>query len=848
MKAALILTGKYIKKHLRQCVGIVLCIALFSGGILAALLFRGSADATSRQRYLDRHGSYAAVVYGADLEKLEENRELLEQDACAVIGVLGSVQVEDVNPADYPYLGRMDETAMRLAGVPLLSGRLPENSEEIAVEESTLYKLRLEETLGQTVTLTVTTPEGTLVKQYRLVGITKDYIGRMSLSDTQRLGIQGIGEPIQLPGVFVGGAEGELQSANVLCSAKEQMHLFGGHPLENLYYQTEDPTQIAEMQKANAITLFLILLFTAVIVIGVYNVAELSVKARERYIGVMRCVGMTKGQAFLLLFYQGIGLLVCSLLLGAALGVGFLYGALGLLNTLGQTYLARIDASAFLFFAILVCASVLLAFLIQGVKLRKKAPLEYGKPRAKPSKKKHDFTNQLSVLWSDATARTYRHQNRLSILLTAVCVMIAVFGSFLAEQIPREMYQSSLNYYQNIDYDLGIYGGVASKTSFYTIFPRNIGITPAGLERIKETEGLEVEYASIELTSKHFLLIPEQTDSAFLRQAKEENFFENDLTPFVIQEVGGKAGDSLAEARSLMGIDAGTLEALKSTVKEGEIHPQAFFDGKEIITTAPNLKVGDELTVITVLLPEGSTQEKINGEITVIPRQVRVSAVLDPKKIPEPQKKILQNPYLLMSSGPILREDPLAKYDTIYIRYTGEDKNSEKSLRAEKVVKQVAAQSKGAKLINSIQDKRDLQKDMQFYRNNCLAIVGFLLVVILLTLFLTTQIKVNTSLRSYLLMRAVGLDLPTLRRLLAWEVTRLNIRGILIGGVAGFAACTILAKRSFLPTLDIFLKTLLPVYLLVGLVIVLIGVAVAFLTAKKLLKKSVAKFLSDVDY
>lgn len=848
MNASLKLTGKYVGKHLRQCIGVVLCISLLAGGVLAALLFRTCAAATSEQRARERHGSYAAVVYDADLSKIEENKKLLDSGACAVTGILGSVAIEDVNARDYPYIGTMNEAAMRLAGVPLLTGRLPENGGEIAVEESTLYKLRLEETLGQTVTLQVYTQDGVQTKSYKLVGITGDYITRMSMSDTQQLGIQGVGEPIRLPGIFVGGTEGALQAANVLCADAGQMDRFGGHPLLNSYYEVKDPIQIEDQKKADAATLLLILLFTVVIVIGVYNAAELSVKARERYIGVMRCIGMTRGQAAGLLLCQGAGLAACSLALGAGLGVGFLYAAVGLLRALGQDYLVRFDASAFLYFALLVCGAILLAFFSHSRRLRKKAPLDYGKPSAKPVKKKHAFSSSFPALWGEASAHAYRHQNRLTVLLTAVCVAAAVFGSFVAELIPRNMYQSSFDYYQSTDYYLCVYGAVASESTFYVGFPRNLGITQAGLERIQNTEGLEVDFASAERTSKHFFLVPEGTENAFLQQARRDYYFENKLTPDVLEQAGAGEGDCLAEADSMMGIDRGTLEKLTDAVIDGKIDPEAFAAGKEVITTAPNLQVGDELTVVTVVLPEGSTQEYVNGEIKVVCDRVRVSAVLDPQKIPGPEKVTLQNPSLLMSSERIFEEDPLAKYDALYIRYTGEDKNSEESLEAEKVIKQVAAQSNGVLVQNLIQNKRDYQNDIRFYRNNCLGVVGFLLLVVLMTLLLTTQIKVNTSLHSYLLMRAVGLDLSTLRRLLFREALRLNINGILAGGVVGFAVCAIIASKNFQPTIDIFLRTLLPVFLLVSAVLIAIGALVAIFTAKRLLKKSVAKHLSDVSY
>lgn len=848
MNASLKLTGKYVGKHLRQCIGVVLCISLLAGGVLAALLFRTCAAATSEQRARERHGSYAAVVYDADLSKIEENKELFDTGACAVTGILGSVAIEDVNARDYPYIGTMNEDAMRLAGVPLLAGRLPENSDEIAIEESTLYKLRLEETLGQTVTVQVHTPEGVQTKSYKLVGITGDYITRMTMSDTQQLGIQGVSEPIRLPGIFVGGTEGALQAANVLCADAGMMDRFGGHPLLNGYFEVKDPIQIEDQKKADAAALLLILLFTVVIVIGVYNAAELSVKERERYIGVMRCIGMTRRQAAGLLLCQGVGLAACSLALGAGLGVGFLYAAVGLLRALGQDYLVRFDATAFLYFALLVCGAILLAFFSHSLKLRKKAPLDYGKPGAKPVKKKHAFSSSFPALWGEASAHAYRHQNRLTVLLTAVCVAAAVFGSFLAELIPRNMYQSGFDYYQNTDYYVSVYGGVASKSTFYVGFPRNLGITQAGLERIQNTEGLEVDFAAAERTSKHFFLVPEGTESGFLQQARQNTYFENELTPDVLEQVGAGEGDCLAEADRMMGIDRGILEKLANVVKEGEIDLEAFAAGKEVVTTAPNLQVGDELSIVTVILPEGSTQKYINGEIKVVCDRVRVSAVLDPEKILGSERKRLQDPYILMSSERIFEEDPLAKYDALYIRYTGEDKNSEESLAAEKVIKQVVAQSNGVLVQNLIQDKRDYQNEIRFYRNNCLGIVGFLLLVVLMTLLLTTQIKVNTSLHSYLLMRAVGLDLPTLRRLLFREALRLGVNGILAGGVVGFAACAIIAGNNFYPTLDIFLRTLLPVFLLVSAAVIAIGAFVAVFTAKRLLKKSVAKHLSDVSY
>lgn len=96
--------------------------------------------------------------------------------------------------------------------------------------------------------------------------------------------------------------------------------------------------------------------FLLLVLLGVYTVVKITFQDRQRHIGLLRCIGMTKGQTVLSLVVQGIILALCAAVLCAPLGVGFAWVAALVMRLSGYPFFTLVIELQPVLISCAVCA------------------------------------------------------------------------------------------------------------------------------------------------------------------------------------------------------------------------------------------------------------------------------------------------------------------------------------------------------------------------------------------------------------------------------------------------------------------------------------------------------------
>lgn len=127
----------------------------------------------------------------------------------------------------------------------------------------------------------------------------------------------------------------------------------------------------------------------------------------------------------------------------------------------------------------------------------------------------------------------------------------------------------------------------------------------------------------------------------------------------------------------------------------------------------------------------------------------------------------------------------------------------------------------------------------------CVIIFG---VMVPLAVVLSTYVKVQNNLHSYVMMRAIGANQRTLYRLVTQETLRLLVIGGIIGTLIGIGITGYLAiSYSYVKSWDIYLYYVAPAILLVFSLLCLLSIAVIRKPIKSLLDKSIVEELNAVE-
>ena len=476
MKSSFYLWKKYIRGHLSQFIGSILCLTLFLAAFMLALLYRDCSFAAYEKQNKDRYGAYTGIIYHPDLVKVKQNQGAIQESGSGVVAATAQVKT---NEGDIPiYMGYMDDNAISLKAIYVQEGRLPEAPGEIAIENTTCTALGISPEIGNTVVLPLITQNGVEEKNFQLTGIIQDYVSQWKGLDGSKITME------TPPPAILTYPQQEALYCFILCNGVRFQDDFGGTFSENMYFGDNNRNLIPKnLEYSSTFFLALAISFAFITLFGVHSIIAYTNKTFKKYILLLRSIGMSRNVGIGIVFLQICILFVTASILCTLISLLLCATIVEASKALGTPLVMRTSGITIAVTYILAAVSLLTAFLpsIFSLLMNKIFVL-----RNRSARHSMDENHSLNSVWRNATKRTYRTQNWLSILLAALCIVVSITGSFTSIFLPRISYLGLYmnNGYLGEDYTLYVNYGSSMPENFYITLPRNMGFTEEDLEMI----------------------------------------------------------------------------------------------------------------------------------------------------------------------------------------------------------------------------------------------------------------------------------------------------------------------------------------------------------------------------
>ena len=197
------------------------------------------------------------------------------------------------------------------------------------------------------------------------------------------------------------------------------------------------------------------------------------------------------------------------------------------------------------------------------------------------------------------------------------------------------------------------------------------------------------------------------------------------------------SGDQLVEP-FLLGMDVPSVREQYDKLTEGVFQEEAFVSGEEILAPDSICHVGEEYTLITPILLEGSPKKDQSDQITFDIRTIRVGATYPSEQTSDP---------VILSAEFIFSLDPSARYESIGIRNTQKDR-PETEQRAQAILMDIASRSDNVSFRNFLEERSVYEASVRSKTLGILASLAVFLVMLLLSFTLATYVRVKTNFHS----------------------------------------------------------------------------------------------------
>lgn len=263
--------------------------------------------------------------------------------------------------------GYMDQNALKMGGVQIRQGRLPEKSGEIAVCISVLYKNNLSQELNTTVSINN--------KDYTLVGILNDFSAQWTQPKESGT--------VLLPNILL-----SLEESNHYPSCLQRHLLFTNQKTFPSSFYSDHTTLLSNVSKAenDAVEKYgvppIVLVFTSLcaLVLNFY-LYDYYFKKQQRKMAILRCFNMNRKQAFIYMVGKVLLLVLFAIPIGILLSFGISSLIVFVLNkSIETTNTVSFSVSYTLLSIVLCLATVIPPACIWGIKIFKASPIELLQP------------------------------------------------------------------------------------------------------------------------------------------------------------------------------------------------------------------------------------------------------------------------------------------------------------------------------------------------------------------------------------------------------------------------------------------------------------------------------------
>ncbi|NLX94315.1 MAG: ABC transporter permease [Clostridiales bacterium] len=174
-KLMCVYTFKTLFRKRKFTLASIISIILFIVSIVSIFIV-GMSTLQSYKSYLNGlYGSYTGVVQISDAEMLNEIEKSSDIKESSVIFNYGTIEMQEPGLNDRYSIAYMEGSALSLASITLLDGRLPVGAGEVLIEESVLQKLNGNIGIDDFYPFSIECKGKTVTKNYKIVGKTSDY-------------------------------------------------------------------------------------------------------------------------------------------------------------------------------------------------------------------------------------------------------------------------------------------------------------------------------------------------------------------------------------------------------------------------------------------------------------------------------------------------------------------------------------------------------------------------------------------------------------------------------------------------------------------------------------------------
>ena len=653
------LSLKYWLNHKLRAFSVILAVAVAMAALTCtAFLVRGASET-----HLE--GVLGACMF-ADLALIDVDSEMMEKyqnddrvEDSAVFYRDGKIKISE--EVEYVF-GAMTEEGAPLYHFPFEVGDYPQKSGEIALTRTMLESLGYPVGVGMTLSIDLYDFDDNLVgnREFTVSGVLKDqsdyYFEPIDRKyNNPNIYASNFYDFYSGPLAFVHPDELSQNAKTdlmLVSSKSDDYHSLTNEFIENniAYIKSYKNSQINIISKSkpgdsdeemleslkysrpDEYTRTLIPVFTAVTMIvafvSVFSVISTSLAERRRQLSMLRCIGMTKKKALLMLVSETLVMVAIGLSIGFALGIGaYLATFFVQKNLLGmETYLAfsvhpavvSVTVSPYVFplVSCFICGT--LAIIIPSLFELRRSPVEGLQDRAiQKGGSLFKFKNR-AFLIGKVSGGILRNLPYYIIVIAVVWTGVFGWTYFKADTFieTRRLKDTLDNDLLGVDY-------LANREEFYALGNAQLnqhfnGIAPEYAEKITNYPEVEKVFKAMEIKSTKVIFergsLDEESEKAIspLNTEKMINMDLDDLFYKTLEFQGYSENEALYNVPTVA-VTTDTFEELSKYLVEGEINVDKLRSGEEVLVVklgdSELFSVGDTVSMTDVVIEDKAAEE-----------------------------------------------------------------------------------------------------------------------------------------------------------------------------------------------------------------------------------------------
>ncbi len=844
MKAAWELTRLYVRRHWSQQLAFSVAICLFSTIILVTLFLCQCFSATNTQLAYEYYGSFGGQTLLAAPTTVSALQSQREGCGLSIIPTYGAMYTENQSV----YLGYMDEAGRSMRAVRVKTGRAPQNSGEIAIDETAYFRLGLDAELGDSLEFVLHGPNGTESMDFILTGIYYDYAdhwNKMAQDILLQVGEIGGTDP-QLPAVLVGAPlDRDILSHTVLYPEGIAPIEGDTHYFPN--FEAGSAENYAQQLNASSATALAFLggFFFILSIMGIRLVSYMTWRNRYTFINSLTKIGITSGQMKKLYLVQALITSSLAWISSIPLSLLVLWFAVKSVSWQGTSIQLDISVLPVLLTGLLIIGATVFIFLLQ-LKGQKNTT------KVLQKRKKVEPAGSISELWKKVEKLSIGGKKISILLLCLGCVFVTGFGLFSGETAAGTHFYTALEARGTVDYHIYVEQGAASLAMLNAGFPRDLGMTKAELAKLQSSSDIDFLCAyTDQLLLPAFLHITRNDvhNSEYIKWA-ESNSLEAKRNPYgdpdlkkVIEEAryrfGYKESDILVSDPPIVAVDLQTMKNLLESVslEMTQEAQEQFVQGRTAYSSFMNLRKDEEIRITMPVIPPGSTSTELNGvgksaefsmriaETVIFPQNVFGSSQVFPYGHET-------SPCIFISYEAVSEVDPQLGLFSVALNDRGTDYDSAKI-----AAHRSAAASKGMGISDRKENLANWSETLQRERLPIYILVAIFLLIMAGATWIINRLRIMEQIRSFSLLCVLGMTVRELKSRFIKDNLQIILNGEAVGLVLAIVADSYLILRySYVPLLSLALKTVLPFTLAVCLLLICISYVSSSLAFRKVMK------------